>query len=113
MKIGQTPDIPVGLQGSTKPSQAAESSAAKTSAAAQATTQAQTTPVASQGASVTLSKAARSLGQSVGGADPDIDMDQVNEVRAAISNGTFKVDAGAIADKMLSNAQEMLNRVRR
>jgi anti-sigma28 factor (negative regulator of flagellin synthesis) len=29
-------------------------------------------------------------------------------VRAAIQQGTFKVNAGAIADKMLATAQEML-----
>ena len=30
-------------------------------------------------------------------------------MKAAIANGTFQVNAGAIADKMLANAAEMLN----
>ncbi|RUP23841.1 MAG: flagellar biosynthesis anti-sigma factor FlgM, partial [Curvibacter sp.] len=42
--------------------------------------------------------------------DGDIDMDKVNAVRSAIDNGTYKVNAGAIADKLLSNAQEVLQR---
>ena len=34
------------------------------------------------------------------------------EVRAAIGNGTFKVNAEVIADKMLSSAQEIFSRSR-
>jgi negative regulator of flagellin synthesis FlgM len=34
-------------------------------------------------------------------------------MREAIANGTYKVDAEAIADKLLANAQEMLSRNRR
>ena len=37
---------------------------------------------------------------------------KVKAVRAAIEKGTFSVDAEAIADKMLSNAQEILARSR-
>jgi len=33
-------------------------------------------------------------------------------VRAAIADGSFKVDSGAIADKLLANAQEFLSRAR-
>ena len=36
---------------------------------------------------------------------------KVKAVRAAIEKGTFSVDAEAIADKMLSNAQEILARM--
>ena len=32
--------------------------------------------------------------------------------KSAIANGTFKINAEAIADKLLGNAQEMLDRVR-
>ncbi|MEI2625170.1 MAG: flagellar biosynthesis anti-sigma factor FlgM [Giesbergeria sp.] len=33
-------------------------------------------------------------------------------MRIAIENGTFKVDAGAIADKMLANAEEIISHSR-
>jgi len=49
---------------------------------------------------------------SSGGEAPDVDMAKVNAVRASIAQGTYKVNAEAIADKMLSNAQEMLTRSR-
>lgn len=62
------------------------------------------------GTPVTVSAAARSLDAASAGSG--IDSAKVAAVKAAIANGTFTVDAGAIADKMLSNAQEMLTRVR-
>ncbi|TCP14440.1 anti-sigma-28 factor FlgM [Simplicispira metamorpha] len=34
-------------------------------------------------------------------------------MRAAIDAGTFRIDASAIADKLLSNAQEVLSRMGR
>ena len=37
---------------------------------------------------------------------------KVKAVRAAIEKGEFSVDAEAIADKLLSNAQEILSRSR-
>jgi len=40
--------------------------------------------------------------------DADMDMDKVNAMTQAIQNGTFKVNPEAIADKLLANAQEML-----
>jgi negative regulator of flagellin synthesis FlgM len=46
------------------------------------------------------------------GEAPDVDMEKVNVVRASIAQGTYKVNAEAIADKLLSNAQEMLTRSR-
>ncbi len=44
---------------------------------------------------------------------PDVDMAKVNAVRAAIEQGTYVVNPGAIADKLLANAQEMLSRTPR
>ncbi|KAA5551593.1 flagellar biosynthesis anti-sigma factor FlgM, partial [Pseudomonas aeruginosa] len=37
-----------------------------------------------------------------------VDMAKVNAMRAAIANGSFKVDASAIADKLLTNTVELL-----
>lgn len=41
-----------------------------------------------------------------------IDERKVAAVRAAIADGTFRVNAEAIADKLLSNAQEFLSHTR-
>jgi negative regulator of flagellin synthesis FlgM len=41
-----------------------------------------------------------------------VDTAKVDAVRTAISQGTYVVNPGVIADKMLSNAQEMLPRNR-
>lgn len=65
---------------------------------------------AAAGVPVTVSAAARSL--EVSSAGSGIDEAKVAAVRAAIADGTFTVNAGAIADKMLSNAQEILSRLR-
>lgn len=65
---------------------------------------------ATAGVPVTVSAAARSL--EVSSAGSGIDEAKVAAVRAAIAEGTFTVNASAIADKMLSNAQEILSRLR-
>jgi negative regulator of flagellin synthesis FlgM len=39
-----------------------------------------------------------------------IDTQKVASVRSAIQDGTYVVNPEAIADKLLSNAQEMINR---
>ncbi len=68
--------------------------------------------VQSAGVAVTVSTMARSLEAANKSQSPDIDMAKVNSVRSAIAQGTYKVNPEAIADKLLSNAQEMLSRVR-
>lgn len=105
MKIGQLSDTPVGLNppGSQKPEQGAKPSAVQQASQAPAS-----------GVPVTFSKLARTLGeQPVQSADPDVDMERVNAVRSAIDKGTYAVNPQAIADKMLANAQEMLDRAAR
>jgi negative regulator of flagellin synthesis FlgM len=44
--------------------------------------------------------------------DPSFDSEKVDRIAQAIRDGSFTVDAGAIADKLLSNAQELLARSR-
>lgn len=41
----------------------------------------------------------------------DFDAEKVKRISDQMANGTFKVDAGAIADKLISNAQELLGKV--
>lgn len=103
MKVGQPADVP---KVSTPPSAASGAAApAKKEAAATATSSA-----SSSGVAVTVSTSVRSLEQANRGETADIDTDKVNAVRQAIEDGTYAVNPEAIADKLLSNAQEMLNR---
>jgi negative regulator of flagellin synthesis FlgM len=67
--------------------------------------------VASAGVPVTLSKAAQGL-DNAARVQGDFDAGKVKAVRAAIENGTFKVDAEVVADKMLANSQEFLSRTK-
>lgn len=59
------------------------------------------------GVPVTVSNSVRSLDQNAK-ASADMDMAKVNAMRAAIANGTFSVNASAVADKMLFDAAELL-----
>jgi negative regulator of flagellin synthesis FlgM len=68
------------------------------------------TPAPAQGVSVYVSRAAISMAQAPRSSVADVDQKKVDSVRSAIEKKTFKVNAEAIADKMLSNAEEMLNR---
>lgn len=63
------------------------------------------------GVTVTLSAQTQSL--SAPGASEVVDSGKVEAMRSAIQNGSFKVNAEAIADKLLSNAKEMLTAARR
>ncbi|MFZ4625039.1 MAG: flagellar biosynthesis anti-sigma factor FlgM [Rhodoferax sp.] len=107
MKISQTPDNPVAISNNAASLAAKNGSAASTIARTSAV---KSTP--SAGVAVTVSNATRSLKADGTGAPPDIDMAKVSAMRSAIANGTFKVNPEAIADKMLSNAGEMLQRSR-
>jgi negative regulator of flagellin synthesis FlgM len=104
MKIGQPPELPVVQSSSPAASPAAAPKAAP-EAAANASQSAK-----SAGVAVTVSVQARALEQANRGEAADVNMDKVNAMRAAIENGTFKVNPEVIADKLLANAQEMLNR---
>jgi negative regulator of flagellin synthesis FlgM len=49
-------------------------------------------------------------GDLLGGADASFDAEKVARVKQAIDNGSYKVNAEAIADKLIANAQEVLGR---
>jgi len=61
------------------------------------------------GVTVTLSPQS----QSLSGSGDVVDSSKVEAMRTAIQNGSFTVNAEAIADKLLSNAKEMLTTTRR
>ncbi len=63
------------------------------------------------GSSVQLSSAAAGLLSAAGA--PEFDAAKVDRIRQAIADGTFKVDAEAIADKLIANAQEVLGAAKR
>ena len=47
------------------------------------------------------------------GAAADIDTAKVERIAQAIADGSYKVNAEAIADKLIANAQEVLGSVKR
>ncbi len=105
MKIGQKPELPgalaqTGLAKQAKTPPSAAEGAAKDAAV-----------VSSAGVPVTVSTAARALNQTTR-STAEFDAGKVQAVRTAIEKGTFSVNAEAIADKMLSNAEEILARSR-
>ncbi|HCX83140.1 MAG: flagellar biosynthesis anti-sigma factor FlgM [Curvibacter sp. RIFCSPHIGHO2_12_FULL_63_18] len=107
MKIGQPTEIPASVSptvsgAAQKAAQNANASTAATSKATQSTRAA--------GVAVTVSTLARSLEKTERSDSADIDTQKVASVKASIQDGTYVVNAEAIADKLLSNAQEMLNR---
>jgi negative regulator of flagellin synthesis FlgM len=105
MKIGQAPDNSIQIQ----VGNAAAASKAGQNASATASSNA-SQGTRSAGVAVTVSTLARGLEKTGKSESADIDMQKVASVRAAIKDGTFLVNPEAIADKLLSNAQEMLNR---
>jgi negative regulator of flagellin synthesis FlgM len=54
---------------------------------------------------VALSSTASTLLSGTGG---DFDAEKVQRISAAIADGSYKINADAIADKLISNAQELL-----
>jgi negative regulator of flagellin synthesis FlgM len=109
MKIGQTPDIPDIATPVAKPAAGASSAAAAaTQQASKAAPQAGELKQAGVSVTVTVSPLTRSLETSA--ASGSFDADKVAAMKDAIANGTFTVDPEAIADKLLSNAQQVLRK---
>ncbi len=103
MKIGQPSELTPAV---------AQSSASAPAKAAQGATIAAKNERKPPGVGVTVSDLARALEQTRAVDTPDVDIDKVNAMRLAIEQKTFAVNPQVIADKLLANAQEMLNRNR-
>ena len=97
MKIGQKPELPGALAQAAPAKQQAKAAAQAAGGLAASASSA----AAAAGVPVTLSSAAKAF-----------DAGKVKAVRSAIENGTFKVDAEVVADKMLANTQEFIARAR-
>ena len=65
-------------------------------------------PAAEPSAQVALSPAASLLVQAA--ADPAFDAAKVERIAAAIRDGSYQINAEAIADKLIVNAEELLGR---
>jgi negative regulator of flagellin synthesis FlgM len=107
MKISQPSDNPVAVSSNAASLAAKSGPTASTLAKTGATKSTQ-----SAGIAVTVSTLARSMEATNAGDAPEVDMGKVNAVRNAIAEGTYVVNPEVIADKLLSNAQEMLQRNR-
>ena len=84
-----------------------QKAAEKPAASAELAAAAGTAPAKPQGVTVTLSSSTVSaMGP---GGNEVFNSEKVEAMKQAIANGTFQVNAEAIADKMLANAAEMLN----
>ena len=74
----------------------AQGSAASTSTAASSSSSSTADQVTLTGSAITLQK----LGEAVANA-PVVNAQKVATVKTSVQNGTYKVDAGRVADKML------------
>ena len=102
MKIGHPADKPAAVA-------AGAPAAADAAKAGQAQAPA-TAGAADPSATVALSSTAATL--LSGGASGEFDAEKVARMSEAIASGSFKVNAEAIADKLIANAQELLVKVK-
>lgn len=94
--------------------QASGAAGTRASAPAPAPAPAQAAPgldAARPGATVELSPTAASLRSSA--APAEFDAAKVDRIAQSIAQGRFAVNAEAIADKLIANAQELLGKVQR
>lgn len=71
--------------------------------------QSATAAASNAGVAVVITSTARAMSKDAVNPSSDIDTKKVEAMKSAIQDGTFVVNPEAIADKMLANAQEMLN----
>lgn len=102
MKVGQNTERLVQLQQNQK------QAVADKKAGTAGETLERTTQNAAAGVPVTVSDRAKSLDANAK-THGDVDVAKVRAMREAIANGSFAVNAGAIADKLLTDTGDLLN----
>lgn len=103
MKIGQKPELPSSVT-----QQVPAKAQAKTATAASEELAKNAAPVsANAGVPVSVSNSARALDR-MSRSSSDFNADKVKAMRTAIENGTFAINPGVIADKMLAGVKEFL-----
>ena len=101
MKVNNSPESKFGLP-TPVPKRAAEGVSSPATRSAQ-------TPAETASASVRFSPVTQAMTNGVARSGTDsFDAAKVEAMRMAIQNGSFSVNAEAIADKMLSSARELL-----
>jgi negative regulator of flagellin synthesis FlgM len=114
MKIGPSTEKPLATPAPATPAVSPQAEVSKTAAAASAAaavTAKQVAPLPAtveDSAKIKLSSTASNL--LAGGVGADFDAEKVARISSAISSGSFKIDPEAIADKLIANAQELLDR---
>lgn len=103
MKVNTLSDKPAGaITGAGKAVDRSSTAATGKSATA--------TPAGESGVTVSLSPVTQNLTGGVARSSTDVfNAQKVQAVRQAIDNGSFSINAEVIADKLLSNAREMLS----
>lgn len=104
MTIGSTSNKTQGL-----PPANAATGPAVTPANARSSTEAAAVSSTEAGVQVALSSTAASL-LSASTSAAEFDSAKVDRISQAIEKGEFKIDAGAIADKLIANAAELLKK---
>jgi len=108
MKIGHPAEKPASQAVTTGAQPAADTT--KTLAAGAGAAAKQTAKAADAGAKVELSSTAATLMSN--DVSAEFDAEKVSRISDAISKGQFKINPEAIADKLISNAQELLTKVK-
>jgi negative regulator of flagellin synthesis FlgM len=114
MKIESSPDSYIGSVAG-GPQKAAPAPAAGSENAAAAATASAAAAGAAQpqaGVTVTLSSASQAMSSASSKGSDVFNAQKVEAMKLSIANGTFQANPEAIADKMLSNAAEMLGSTR-
>lgn len=101
MKVGNTTEVPAALAPANPAVAPHEAAKVAPSSAIPAN--------ADPSATLELSGAASTL--LAGGAAPEFDAEKVARISKAIEDGSYRIDAGVIADKLIGNAQEVLAKV--
>jgi negative regulator of flagellin synthesis FlgM len=100
MKVGNSADKPAPITVAASPSPAQEAAKAQSASAIPVT--------ADPSAKIELSEAAATLMGHPSSAD--FDAEKVARISQAIDDGSFKIDAEVIADKLIGNAKELLTK---